>query len=404
MNGEMTNCISFDKVQKKPWTRCSNVLLTEPCRCSHACTDTGVGPWCWTQSDSCAVKEPCAFYADGDKCIAKDNGSPWTRCENILNSKCTVYSVTYPMVNQHFLQWGNSAQLTDPQWIGHPKSGEYIPNGQTYMIRHQEQLRASKARYALKELAGLLQKHKIMYWLEGGSLLGSYRHGMFIPWDDDVDITIPIKYSAQLFKVVQPEAERLGISLMRSWISDQYDYYRPITAYIQKIAPKVADTWNGDGYSGTLGYFNQAWYDGLKIDIWMAFPVVLDGKVLYSNAGGNSLFPRNEVFPLKNCLFEGWWYTCPARSHAYLQRLYKDISVPQHYTQWWNQNKCEWNYNAISTSKFRMSKPGENARILLDQAGNPHMEIPQGSGVLPDHPSNYNSLDLGYGPGIQAPR
>jgi len=227
---------------------------------------------------------------------------------------------------------------------------------------------------------------------------------MFIPWDDDVDITVPIKYSDQLFKVVQPEAERIGISLMRSWISDQYDYYRPITTYIQKIAPKVAKTRTGDGYSGTLGYFNQAWYDGLKIDIWMAFPVVLDGKVLYSNAGGATLFPRNEVFPLRNCLFEGRWYTCPSRTNAYLQRLYKDISVPKQYAQWWNQGKCEWDHNKISKSKFRISQPGESARIVLDQAGNTHMEIPQGSGVLPDHPSNYNSLDLGYGPGIQAPR
>lgn len=404
VNGEMTSCVSVDKVTKKPWTRCDNILLEEPCRCTTACTDTGAGPWCWSHSAKCALKKPCAFYAKGTECLAKDRDAYWTRCENILNARCTVYDITYPMVKPSFVQWGNSAALTDPQWIGHPASDEYIPNGQAFQIRHEDQLKAARVRQALMHLTEVLTKHGIHYWLDGGTLLGSYRHGMFIPWDDDVDITIPIKYVDKLFNVVRPEAEKHGISLMRSWISDQYDYYRPITTYIQKTAPKVAKTWTGDGYSGTLGYFNQAWYDGVKIDIWMAFPVVLDGKVLYSNGGGETLFPRSEVFPLRNCMFENRWHTCPSRSHAYLQRLYKDISVPKQHAQWWNQDKCAWDYKEVSSTKFRMIKPGESARIWLDRAGNPHMDIPPGSGVLPDHPNNYNSLDLGYAPGVRAPR
>jgi|GEM_PF-1208433 len=39
-------------------------------------------------------------------------------------------------------------------------------------------------------VVNVCEKHDIGYWLEAGSLLGAMRHGGFLPWDDDIDMSM----------------------------------------------------------------------------------------------------------------------------------------------------------------------------------------------------------------------
>ena len=43
----------------------------------------------------------------------------------------------------------------------------------------------------LQELFRVCDKYGLTIWAEGGTMLGTIRHGGFIPWDDDIDMAMP---------------------------------------------------------------------------------------------------------------------------------------------------------------------------------------------------------------------
>jgi phosphorylcholine metabolism protein LicD len=44
--------------------------------------------------------------------------------------------------------------------------------------------------YMFRDVIKLLNRAKVQWWAEGGTLLGAIRHKNIIPWDDDIDIGI----------------------------------------------------------------------------------------------------------------------------------------------------------------------------------------------------------------------
>jgi len=53
----------------------------------------------------------------------------------------------------------------------------------------------------------ICRKYNIEYWLDGGSLLGSKRHGGFIPWDDDMDICLLYNDYQRVLDILEEETK-----------------------------------------------------------------------------------------------------------------------------------------------------------------------------------------------------
>jgi len=414
-------------------TACSNLLEgdVEPCHCTAACEDHGAGPWCWVQSAGCAVRKECEMGGQASSCVALENpANPgrsrfWTRCSNILNAQCQALSVDMPTIAN------DSPYLSEESFDDPPEIGKHLQQSSPpapvtkFPMRLNDQSGLQERMWMLTALTDIMEKHGVTYWLDGGTLLGSYRHGRFLPWDDDIDLSVPIKDQAKLLGPVKADAAQQGIQIWQaglwldqSWCMPHCDgYFDPLNRYISTMAPMIP--WNAsttaDQWNGTVGFFCQAMFKGYRVDFWQAFPVELEAeavdkkgarqpigeRAMYSIGGGTVLFAQSEIFPLKKCEFETYSFFCPQETHRYLVHSYGSLKLGQ-WQSWFDAEACAWNTKqpgGIYSQKFTkadvLARPDE-PQIEILKNGSLTMYLPGAYSSLADTPDEVPAGHLGW--------
>jgi lipopolysaccharide cholinephosphotransferase len=216
----------------------------------------------------------------------------------------------------------------------------------------------------LIEFDSICKKYTLKYWLDSGTLLGAIRHRGFIPWDDDIDISMPVEdynrfidiatkeLSSDIFlqsrssdnnfpfdyiklrsnraKIIEFHERGLDVGYHQGVFIDIFPmltiedgdkfqkYYSSSFELLRLFSAKSLHTPEGrDNLSirQEIGRGLKALHSGWSGD---------DLKVIYSSEMPDisAWFDIDKIFPLKEVEFEGHYFFAPNNPHHYLENIY----------------------------------------------------------------------------------
>jgi len=220
----------------------------------------------------------------------------------------------------------------------------------------------------LIEVDRICRKHNIKYWIDFGTLLGAVRHQGFIPWDDDIDITIP-KEDYQRFKeIIQDELPKdfffqsLKTDPGYKLPTDRIRYKHSI--YVTRFDDFTKEYHKGifmdifiaidypKGNPKTIKFIVKwlskiNWFLHVKQDItlknqlailtfpiakfiltsiWKVLCLLPKNRIGYDtkHVPYGSFYPKEWVFPLHEVIFENHRFFAPNQPNPYLTSIYGD--------------------------------------------------------------------------------
>lgn len=227
-----------------------------------------------------------------------------------------------------------------------------------------------KAQLRMLDMLSFVNKvcktENISYWIDGGTLLGAMRHKGFIPWDDDMDICMPLEDYKRFKKHMLSHEDSNFV--LQCHESDP-NYYQT-WGVMRDLKYKLSD--------GSKPLENYK-YQGVQMDIfpiddrrnkklwrilcfffrWFVVNPLFEGRITHlfrwivapsfffltkvlipcfrfitphdkehlSHAYGDFWFwgwKKKDVYPLGEIEFEGRTFACPHNPDEYLKHLYGD--------------------------------------------------------------------------------
>lgn len=204
----------------------------------------------------------------------------------------------------------------------------------------------------LRILDYICKKHNIPYWLDFGTLLGAYRHKGFIPWDDDMDVSMLREDYNKIIPILKSELQNADFEIEESNGRIAIGYKHSKTGIWCDIFP--IDYYNVDEYSesnikilkskiakyrtfynknkGKLSS-NKMQEERLRIineDTNTKSVIIYHGRE-FDHQLPNAFYKENDIFPLSNIIFENMKLPAPAKVDVYLKNIFGDdyMQVPR---------------------------------------------------------------------------
>jgi len=159
-----------------------------------------------------------------------------------------------------------------------------------------------------KEYDRICRKHNLKYWCDGGTLLGIIRNNKWITYDGDIDTAMMEEDYIKLKKIIQKELPQGMWFQANDLLVDKH--------YKAKGLAKIRDL-NSCYVEYTNGKNGKNNHNGLQLDI---FIVKKKGNHFFNRE--NHTYNYNDIFPLKEDIFEGFKVYIPNNTNLILTKYY----------------------------------------------------------------------------------
>ena len=204
----------------------------------------------------------------------------------------------------------------------------------------------------LKILDNICKKYNITYWLDFGTLLGAYRHKGFIPWDDDMDVSMLREDYNKIIPILKSELNNNDFDIKESNGRIGFGYKHTKTGIWCDIFP--IDDYKVNEYSELninilkskivkyrsfydkkkekLSY-NEMQVERLKMinDDETAKSVIIYHGREFNHLHPKAFYKKDDIFPLTKIIFENYEFPAPSNIELYLSKIFGEnyMQIPR---------------------------------------------------------------------------
>jgi len=165
--------------------------------------------------------------------------------------------------------------------------------------------RLASLRMLLPALAHFLEALGLVYWLDFGTLLGSWRNESLIPWDTDGDVGV----------LAGPPLHTIARR------APAFRFHCTTCVLVLRFNYSAVD----------IPFMFVDRSTGVYIDVFQYGSVGSDLSNAMFPTYSLNVHPRDRVLPTVGCRLEGRLYQCPRGTEEYLRKVYMDLDVPWAY-------------------------------------------------------------------------
>ena len=168
--------------------------------------------------------------------------------------------------------------------------------------------------YLISTFDKLAKKYNLEYWIDGGTILGAIRHKNFIPWDDDLDVSI-LNSSLSKLKHIFTHLKNYNLEFTKTFYGYKIFFkdgkkikrnlWREHKIKFKKKNPSVKGrALISKGASKTYKRSKKILYEKYTYPFLDIFITKEKNKqIVYKNDWHKCRYTTNEVFPLKKYKF-----------------------------------------------------------------------------------------------------